>query len=59
MAKFYIVEILLGLRELHSLGYIHRDIKPENVMISADGHLRLVDFGSSVKLDSSGKVSRA
>eukprot|EP00045_Choanoeca_perplexa_P015232 m.186583 g.186583 ORF g.186583 m.186583 type:complete len:1417 (+) comp16922_c0_seq3:100-4350(+) len=55
MAKFYILETLFGLRELHNLGYIHRDIKPENVMISADGHLRLVDFGSSVKVDTSGK----
>jgi serine/threonine protein kinase len=34
-----------------------QDIKPENIMVGADGHIRLVDFGSSAKLDKSGKAS--
>ena len=37
---------LLGaLREAHEAGLVHRDIKPENVLISANGAVKLADFG--------------
>ena len=31
--------------ELHKRGIIHRDIKPANILIRADGHIALADFG--------------
>ncbi len=34
-----------------------RDIKPDNVLIGKDGHIRLADFGSCLKMDSRGKVA--
>ena len=34
-----------------------RDIKPDNVLIDKDGHIRLADFGSCLKMDSRGKVT--
>lgn len=46
-ARFYLVEVLLALQELHSHGIIFRDLKPDNVVLDKDGHARLTDFGLS------------
>lgn len=40
-----IEQILQGLAAAHTAGFVHRDVKPENVLMTADGTMRLVDFG--------------
>lgn len=42
--------MILSLEATHKLGYIHRDIKPDNFLFSADGHLRVADFGLATDL---------
>jgi serine/threonine protein kinase len=44
----YIVKICDAMLYCHSKHVIHRDIKPENILISANGELKLADFGWSV-----------
>lgn len=44
-------QILSGLLSMHDAGYIHRDIDPTNIMITRDGHIKLIDFGIAKKMN--------
>jgi serine/threonine protein kinase len=36
-----------GLHAMHGHGFIHADIKPNNILLTADGGLKIIDFGQS------------
>ncbi|KAM7398688.1 hypothetical protein PAMA_006543 [Pampus argenteus] len=56
MAQFYLAEMVMAIDSVHRLGYVHRDIKPDNILLTADGHIRLGDFGSCLRLLDDGMV---
>ena len=41
----YIRQAAIGLQHAHQRGMVHRDIKPHNVMVTADGTVKILDFG--------------
>jgi serine/threonine protein kinase len=49
----YLNQMVIALNYIHKEGIVHRDIKPSNFIISANGVLKLVDFGISKSIDNS------
>jgi serine/threonine-protein kinase len=45
VAVDYARQILSALRFAHRNGLVHRDIKPHNVLVDAEGHVKVTDFG--------------
>jgi len=47
--KFLASELIAGLRSIHNKDIVIRDIKPENIVLTPEGHIRIIDFGLGAK----------
>lgn len=53
VAKFYAAEVAIALNYLHRFDIVYRDLKLENILLSADGHIKIADFGFAKRCSTS------
>jgi len=50
VTKFYAIQIIDAVRNLHNKDIVHRDLKLENLLVKSTGYLYLIDYGLSKRL---------
>lgn len=49
--KYIVYQVLKALKFVHSAGIVHRDVKPSNLLLNADCHMKICDFGLARSLE--------
>lgn len=59
IAHVYFSQLISAISYMHSKGVGHRDVKPENMLLSADGNLKIADFGLATLFEYKGETKLA
>ena len=55
VAHLYFTQLISAVAYMHSKGVGHRDLKPENILLSAEGNLKIADFGLATLFEYKGE----
>ena len=55
VAHLYFSQLVSAVTYMHSKGVSHRDLKPENILLSAEGNLKIADFGLATLFEYKGE----
>ena len=54
--RFYAASVACAFKDIHAHNIAYRDLKPENLILTNEGHIKIVDFGLAKKLDGDEKT---
>lgn len=49
------IELVHGVSYMHSMGVFHRDLSSQNILVTADAHIKIADFGCARKINAQGE----